>query len=348
MSAVCAYTEWDPLEEVMVGRALNARIARRDLSLFAVEYRHVGSIENIPSGPYPARVIEETEEDLERLVEAFESLSIKVRRPDVFDHSKAYSTPDWASDGQFNYCPRDLFLVVGDMIIESPMTLRARQYETLSFKRMLIDYMNSGAKWVSAPRPRLAEEAYNFDPKDRAIGEIEPVFDAANIVRLGRDILYSVSDTGNLIGARWLQNLLGAEYRVHAVDNLYKGSHIDTTLTLVKPGVVVVSAERVSSKNLPAIFRKWDVIYIDKVVDIGYTNIPYASEWIGINFMMVNPELAIIDKHQTQLRQELEKRGVDVMPMELRHARTVGGGFHCVTLDVRRRGTLESYVDDHN
>ncbi len=345
MSDVLAYTEWDPLEEVVVGRALNARIARRDLSLFAVEYRHVGSIENIPSGPYPAQVIEETEEDLENLVDAFKSLGVKVRRPDVFDHSRAYSTPDWASDGQFNYCPRDLFVVVGDMIIESPMTLRARQYETLSFKKMLIDYMNSGARWISAPRPRLPEEGYNFEPKERAIGEMEPVFDAANLVRIGTDILYSVSDTGNLIGARWLQNVLGSEYKVHAVDNLYKGSHIDTTLTLVKPGVVVVSAERVSPKNLPSIFANWDVIYIDKVVDVGYTTVPYASEWIGINFMMVNPELAIIDKNQIQLREELEKRGVEVLPMQLRHSRTMGGGFHCVTLDVRRKGTLESYCN---
>ena len=29
--------------------------------------------------------------------------------------------------------------------------------------------------------------------------------------------------------------------------------------------------------------------------------------------------------------------------MRLRHAKILGGGFHCVTLDLNRKGTLEQY-----
>jgi len=29
----------------------------------------------------------------------------------------------------------------------------------------------------------------------------------------------------------------------------------------------------------------------------------------------------------------------------MRQARTLSGGFHCVTLDTKRKGTLESYFD---
>ncbi|WP_223269763.1 hypothetical protein [Nostoc sp. 'Peltigera membranacea cyanobiont' 213] len=50
-----------------------------------------------------------------------------------------------------------------------------------------------------------------------------------------------------------------------------------------------------------------------------------------------------VDKYQTLLIKQLDKRGVDVIQLQLRHARTLGGGFHCVTLDVRRKGALESY-----
>jgi N-dimethylarginine dimethylaminohydrolase len=39
----------------------------------------------------------------------------------------------------------------------------------------------------------------------------------------------------------------------------------------------------------------------------------------------------------------LEKNGLDVLPLKLRHSRMMGGGFHCVTLDIRRKGTLERY-----
>lgn len=60
---------------------------------------------------------------------------------------------------------------------------------------------------------------------------------------------------------------------------------------------------------------------------------------------MVNPELAIVDKRQVSLIKELEKRGINVIGLQLRHARTLGGGFHCVTNDVRRSGLLEDYFN---
>jgi glycine amidinotransferase/scyllo-inosamine-4-phosphate amidinotransferase 1 len=33
----------------------------------------------------------------------------------------------------------------------------------------------------------------------------------------------------------------------------------------------------------------------------------------------------------------LEQHKFTVIPQELRHSRTLGGGFHCVTLDTRRK-----------
>ncbi|MFN0119426.1 MAG: inosamine-phosphate amidinotransferase 1, partial [Blastocatellia bacterium] len=101
MSLVNVHNEWDTLEEVIVGRAVNARIARPDKGLFAVEYREYGNVESIPSGSYPQRVIEETEEDLAALIEAFQRLGVTVRRPEVWDHSQPFSTPDWTTDGQY-------------------------------------------------------------------------------------------------------------------------------------------------------------------------------------------------------------------------------------------------------
>lgn len=341
---VSSFNEWDPLEEVIVGRAENAQIARRDHSLYTIEYRDCGSLEKTPTGRYPDHVIAETQQELEALVEVFRSAGVIVRRPEVFDHTREFGSPDWKTDGQYNYCPRDLFVVAGNTIIEAPMTLRARQHETLSFKPILREYLQSGARWFSAPKPVLADEDYRLGgPGEISISENDPIFDAANVLRIGKDLLYLVSDSGNLLGAKWLQSVLGDSYRVHAVEGLYTGTHVDTTITLVRPGLVVVNASRVGPSNLPSLFSNWDVIYLDTVRDIGFTGIPYASEWIGMNFMMLNPSTAIVDGAQTVLIRELERRGVDTIPMTLSHARTMGGGFHCVTLDVRRRGSLEAY-----
>jgi glycine amidinotransferase len=43
-----------------------------------------------------------------------------------------------------------------------------------------------------------------------------------------------------------------------------------------------------------------------------------------------------VDAAQTKLIQTLESHGLTVIPHTLRHSRTLGGGFHCVTLDLVR------------
>jgi N-dimethylarginine dimethylaminohydrolase len=56
-----------------------------------------------------------------------------------------------------------------------------------------------------------------------------------------------------------------------------------------------------------------------------------------MNMLMVDPETAIVDAAQKQLISILNNHGIDVIPLSLSHSRTLGGGFHCVTLDLRRQ-----------
>jgi glycine amidinotransferase/scyllo-inosamine-4-phosphate amidinotransferase 1 len=344
VTLVNVHNEWDPLEEVIVGIAAGARVPLGDKGLHAIRYSGTEGVESIPSGPHLQRVIDEADEELEVLAERLKSFGIAVRRPAATDHSQMFGTPDWRSDGMYNYCPRDIFLAVGTSVIETPMSLRSRFLETFAYKEIMLEYMLSGAKWISAPKPALPDAGYNLDdPEQFALLELEPVFDAANVLKIGTDIIYLVSDTGNRLGARWLQTVLGSEYTVHACDDLYAQTHIDTTIVLIRPGLVLLNPERVGDHNIPAPLGTWDKIYAPPMVDIGYHGIAYGSAWVGMNLLMVSPELAIVDERQTELVKLLEKYGVGVEPMRLSHARTLGGGFHCVTLDTRRRGNLQTY-----
>lgn len=344
MKLVNVHNEWDPLEEVIVGDARGARVPIGDKGLHAIRYPKLEGAASIPTGLHMQDVIEKAAEELEILAARLVELGVKVRRPAPTDHSKTFGTPDWTSDGMYNYCPRDILLAVGSSIIETPMSLRSRLFEPFAYKEILLDYLNSGANWVSAPKPALPDDGYNLTDPDRfALLELEPVFDAANILKVGRDIIYLVSDTGNRLGARWLQNFLGDDYRVHPCDNLYAQTHIDTTIVLIRPGLVLLNPERVGDHNLPKPLAKWDKIFAPPMVDIGYTGVAYGSAWVGMNLLMVSPELAIVDDRQTELIQILNMHKVDVIPLRLTHARTLGGGFHCVTLDTRRTGKLEDY-----
>lgn len=341
----CSYNEWDPLEEVIIGTAKNAQVPYRDKSQMAIEFNGYSDSFDFPSGKFNKKVIEETEEDLHQLVVMLQNLGIKVRRPKVTKHSEWFSTTNWKSNGFYNYCPRDTLLVVGDNIIEAPMTLRSRYLESDAYKDLLIDYLKNGTRWVAAPKPQLLDNIYNTNKNaPLALRDSEPVFDAANILRAGKDLLYLVSSTGNELGWKWLQTFLGSNYRVHPCRKLYNSIHIDSTIALLRPGLVLLNPERVNHNNLPKILKKWDKIWCPDLIDIGFFGKhAYSSKWIGMNLLMINPHLAVVDQNQVQLIKELEKHKINVIPLRLRHARTLGGGFHCVSLDVKRKGILEDY-----
>jgi glycine amidinotransferase/scyllo-inosamine-4-phosphate amidinotransferase 1 len=72
------------------------------------------------------------------------------------------------------------------------------------------------------------------------------------------------------------------------------------------------------------------------VVAQGFYEYPYASKWIAMNMLVVDPATVIVDRHQAELIKTLESYRFTVIPLELRHSRTLGGGFHCVTLDLLR------------
>jgi N-dimethylarginine dimethylaminohydrolase len=347
MSKVWSCNEWDPLEEIIVGNPLQARFPTADPSTRLAEFSD-RSIREIPQGPFPHQIIEETEEDLNGFVEVLQKLGVTVRRPETWPHDVKFSTIHWESKGFYNYCPRDIMLVIGNQVIETPNVMRSRFQETFSYRTILIEYLKSGARWYSAPKPMLLDSLFDVDLKRSIPRNDEPAFDAANVLRLGRDLIYLVSSTGNEMGGQWLQTLLGDGYRVHFLKDVYYGSHIDSTLVALRPGLMLCNPDRLTDDTLPEILKQWEVIYSPPMentdrYDADYLRKSIGSNWIDMNLLSINPNLVVVDQDQSALIKLLEKHGLDVIPLKLRHSKMLGGGFHCVTLDVRRNGTLERY-----
>lgn len=349
-SAVWSCNEWDPLEEVIVGNPLNARFPTRDRSTQVAEYPD-RPISEIPRGPFPDWVIKETEEDLDEFAATLESFGVKVRRPDTWPHEATFSTINWESQGYYNYCPRDVMMVVGDQIIETPNVIRSRSQETYSYRTLLMEYMRSGARWISAPKPMLLDSLFDgVDMEKPTPNDHEPAFDAANVLRFGEDLIYLVSATGNELGGQWLQSILGDRYRIHFLKDVYFGSHIDSTLVALRPGLVLANPSRLNDDTLPEILKQWKVIYSPPMentdrYDPDYLSKCIGSDWIDMNAFSISPDVVVVDRNQPTLIKVLEKEGLDVIPLKLRHSKLLGGGPHCVTLDVRRRGKLERYFD---
>lgn len=114
--------------------------------------------------------------------------------------------------------------------------------------------------------------------------------------------------------------------------------HIDSTVAFLREGLMLLNPSRIKDVNvLPEPFRSWDYIMCPEPVDIGYhSHYNNASVWINMNMLSVNPNLAVLEEHQVPLAKELAKYGIESAMLPIRHQRTLGGGFHCVTLDLER------------
>jgi glycine amidinotransferase/scyllo-inosamine-4-phosphate amidinotransferase 1 len=332
--------EWGQLREIIVGTATNAQVPTiGDKCLHSIDYAHLSDeqFKNRPSGLYPQQLIEETQEDLDKIAETLKSLGVIVHRPLDKAFSKTYKTNNWEVDGYYNYCPRDSMLVINDKVIATPMTLRHRQNESETCKPLF-----DTNRWVDAPRPKLLDSIYQREDLSRpTLLDGEPVFDAANVIKHNNDLLYLVSNTGNKDGAKWLETYcketFGNEYKVHLVENVYAYIHIDTTFVFVGEGKVLLNPIRVNENNIPNFLKNFDKIWAPEPFPTQVMEdwCP-ASPWLGMNILPINDKLCMVEEHQIDLMKELNKWGIESMPVRMRHARTFSGGPHCVTLDVIR------------
>jgi N-dimethylarginine dimethylaminohydrolase len=195
------------------------------------------------------------------------------------------------------------------------------------------------------------------------LDEDEIIFDAANIIRVGRDVLFLVSSTGNRKAATWLANILGSDFRVHLTQT-YRSSHLDSTIMPLRPGVVLLNGARVTEATCPPIFEGWDKLFFSDVAPLPEAEVEFhrsirvpvyrkllergvesqlnhiSSPWAGLNVMSIDPRTVLVHDRQAEMIRLLERKGFTVVPVRMRHCYTMLGGLHCTTLDVVRDSVL--------
>ena len=62
----------------------------------------------------------------------------------------------------------------------------------------------------------------------------------------------------------------------------------------------------------------------------------YSSVWLSMNVLVLDPKTVCVEKSEKYQAEQLDKLGMEVIPIELRDAYAFGGGLHCCTADVYR------------
>jgi len=386
-----SHNEWDRLQEVIVGTVDHMTVGLEFSPAKPVTPALLEKAAKISRQAIPDWYRNEVTEDLEGLAGILRSFGAEVLRPTPYASEELFGTPDWQATGKDLCNVRDLHLIVGDKVVLSPSPTRCRYREAEALRPIWQRYSGEGFTLIEAPRPRLVgdyiipyyrvgeEEITEEDALHRKLSggrvetyhrltEDEILFDAAAVVRLGRDLIYLVSNTGNHRGAKWLQGALGSQYRVH-ITSSYRSSHIDSTILPLRPGLVLLNGARVNPGNCPEILGKWEKLYFVDAAPVPAEELDFqknvrdrvhgellnlgvstdlnhmSSPWAGLNVLSLDPRTVLVQDRQVTLIKELEKHGLTVATTRMRHIHTMLGGLHCSTLDTVREGRLESYFD---
>jgi hypothetical protein len=347
---VNSYTSWQPLEEVIVGRAYDPD--------------YFDFLDNAQVRNQLQQILFETAEDLNNLQRTIESYGAVVRRP--------------------NLPPKQIFennqMNVDQGIPIPPLTPRDWQI-TLGQKllRMLSipeldDVCDLYKDQVVNPHDndQNLNDNQNFDENCTLNGA-----SASCIVRVGRDIFFDNSEFLKPEQSRWIvENLLGPEYRIHEA---VTDGHGDAVFAILKPGVIL-SSKHDSNLDFGRDFPGWEVCKvwdssIWAAMEVGkfkednfngrwyvqgqtpteeFTKFvdEYLNKWTGfvsetvfdVNCLVLDESHVIFSAYNKPVFDFCKQHKIEPIISELRHSYFWDGGVSCCTQDIRRRGGLETYL----
>ena len=380
---VNSWNEWDLLKRVIVGRPEGTNIAAPEPG------RQIDNPKGgfpLPTyGPLPQEMVDAANEQMDYFVSVLEKRGVKIDRPVVHPcmFNRPVSTPDWTQLNCFGCNEmRDVFMCHGNCIIEAPCSYRSRWYEYLNLRPLFEQYFKEDPElvWFTAPKPRLTGESYEknyyynynnvwtYEEKkqrlyDRQLGltEKEPLWDAADCMRFGKDIFHNCSSCGsNRAGHDWLKRMF-AEFgiRVHCIEfeptkpEYFRTRHIDGEIFAPRPGLALYCPENSPrTSEFWDLFKKngWELIPSVSATHVHKSQLAATSwpligtvDWATINSLAIDPKTVCVEAHETAYCEQLDKLGFEVIPIPYEKAFPFGGSFHCTTLDICREGKLEDY-----
>jgi len=341
MKQVNSYTSWQPLEEVIVGRAYDPD--------------YFDFIDDAQVRNQLQQILSETAEDLDNLQKTIERFGAQVLRPDLpsKDQFQQWQTLNGGAPLP-PLTPRDWQITLGNKLL--------RVLPMPELDRICAEYEDS----VINPH------GHTWDPDCILNGA-----SASCIVRVGRDVFFDNSDFLKPEQTRWIvDNVLGPEYRVHEA---VTDGHGDAVFAILRPGVILSSKHDVNL-DLAGDFPGWDVCKIWDpsiwaAMEIGkfkYESNPgawyvqgqtptpeftdfvntYLTKWTGfvaetvfdVNCLVLDENHVIFSAYNRDVFDFCARHRIEPIISELRHSYFWDGGISCCTQDIRRKGSLETYL----
>ena len=321
MIPIKSYRTFDPLKTCLVGRTYTKE-----------NFKHIKN--NKITDPL-FRILDETEEDYQNLIQILETAGVKTIRPSLVEQTDINHRP--ANQ------PRDDMIVIGNTLY---VNNNRPEYKELFDQIDHIEYVEN------CDQQKLVSSSF--------------------IHRLGKDLHWGThrlewkdSTLVNHYTKQWTNQGFNVNVMEHE-------GHGDCTWCVPKEGCIVTLFD---IQNYKEKFPGWDICYLeDKYWDqmspfrrvkqknrgkwwvpgeennepfIDYVE-EYLKEWVGyveetvfeVNMLSIDQSTIVVNNYNKTVFDFLEKHHITPVIAPFRHRWFWDGGVHCVTQDLYRDGSL--------
>lgn len=291
-------------------------------------------------------ILQKTKDELIKFQSVLESKGIVVHRPAMIPNTEI-KTPYWSTPGtKIPLTPRDLFLILGNTIIESAMCQQERFFESFYYRDIILEKFQSGAKWISMPIPRHNYKNFEIDMDDD-IPNQDPIMDAPSCLKYGKDVFVNTRGAGNRLGLDWLVSTFGDTYTFHEINRPEIVGHLDSHFTILRPGLLLTYHDK---KILPEYFKNWEIINVgtekDKktamsqiAIDSRIQDFDFQNTVLVVNCLSIDTNTVVMWEHyksELTMMKQLEKQGIEIIFVPFTYSHFFNQGVTCLTLDLDR------------
>lgn len=288
-------------------------------------------------------------EELDVLAKTIESQGVTVHRPDELIKPITFNTPEFKAVVSPASNVRDVSIIYGDTIVETPVFVRNRYFENSLLYNIYNEYhTNKDYKWLRFPHMPLVDDKMDYEPwnTERDYTNFDRSkyvmgIDGAQFLRIGKDVIVNINSYNHYLGLEWFKSLFpDSEFHViNIADN-----HIDGALICLKPGTFLVNPKYPNIRDiLPEKFRGWEYIYPKETVRTTNGNVLASTQGMDINILSLDEKTVITNTNAVYVNDILYHKGYNVISTELNFCEMFGGGIHCSTLDLEREDEYIEY-----
>lgn len=245
-------------------------------------------------------------------IDLLESLGVRVHvAGPISEENRKF--PRGQDHGVATAWMRDPFVTIGNNVIELAPRSYFHRRQRFAIREILASTMERGARYFA--QPDGGADDYNEGP---GWGYLE----GGDVFVLGKEILVGNSGgCSNPEGARWLQHVLGNDYRVSTVKIDAMFPHLDCVLMTPREGVAVASLEALP-EGLPDFMKDWDVVEVPKAL---------AKSHMACNNLVLDDRTVVIPAEDAldSIADALKARHFDVTRIPYRVPCMAGGSFRC-------------------